>query len=123
VANNVLQFPRGYQGGVPQSVEEVHEAVANIAVFHVDETIQPIMGILTETIAAAGFDVEGNQEDCVKDVALVFTALKSMLLKMRGVYHPFQDVCEETFNNEDGVVTFKVGGEPVIPPNRYEELE
>lgn len=117
---NIYLFPRERQSKVPMTVEEVQEAVTNIAVYHVDETIGPIMGILTETIEAAGFDVVGNEEHCIKDVALLFTSLRSMLLKMRGVSHSFQDLAEEQFDEDDGVVTLK-NGDPVVPQNRYYE--
>lgn len=118
---NIVVFPRGYKGRPPQTLDEIRDAADDVALFHVDELLGPLISILLETIECAGFDIHPGEEFCVKDMAFVVTTLRSLLLKSRGISHPFQRIAEETFESlGGGDVIIKTTGESVVPEDDRE---
>jgi len=53
---------------------------------------------------AAGFDFgvdEGEEDPFIKDGAFAVEAIRAMLCKYHGLYHPFSDIAEHIFVPDD----------------------
>lgn len=113
---NIIVFPRGYRGTPPGTIEEVRAAVDEIALFHVDEALGPLMGMIFEVLQRSGFDFSERQDEMQKDAAMVLTCLKSLMCKVRHIKHPFQQITEETFDDMgDGNLVFRGTDKSPIP--------
>ena len=106
LSNNVVCFPKKYQNlQSPQSIEEVEDNMEMVRQFHIQETIETIMPKFFDQLSLAGFEPAEEDGD-IKDGAFVIEALRSLLLKSYGINHPFQEISESIFEeDEDGMLT------------------
>jgi hypothetical protein len=117
---NLIVFPRGYRERPPGTLQEIREAVDELALFHVEESLGPMMGMIFEALLRAGFDFTDRHEETQKDVAMVLTALKSLMCKVRYIKHPFQKTAEETFDDlGDGNLVFRGTDKSPIPEHSH----
>jgi len=116
-SNNVVNFPKKHQNlQSPQSIEEVEDNMELIRQFHIQETIETIMPKLFDQLSLAGFEPAEEDGD-IKDGAFVIEAVRSLLLKSYGIDHPFQEICENIFEDaEDGMLSLSDKIKIIVAP-------
>ena len=105
--SNIVQFPKEKRGSPPQSMDEVHDNLENVRHVHVDETMAIIAEVIFDNLSLSGFNFTPEDETYVKDVALAFEAITSMLYKYHSMDYPLQIVADQLFTlQSDGTVIF-----------------
>jgi len=105
--SNVVQFPKEKRGSPPQSMDEVHDNLENVRHVHVDETMAIIAEVIFDHLSLSGFNFTPEDDSYVKDVALAFEAITSMLYKYHSMDYPLQIVADQLFTlQSDGTVIF-----------------
>jgi hypothetical protein len=122
--SNVIEFPnRGKFGHSLQKTEkDVAGGISNIKINHINETLALVIPMLFNNIELGGFDLseDFNEEDTnIKDGSFVVEAIRSLLCKQYDIKHPFQDIANAVFIQDDQGV-FKLATElnlklPEIP--------
>lgn len=97
-SNNVIRFP-GVKRSSPEepSPEEVISNLLSIKNNHINQALTLILPILFNNIEIAGFPLgedEQSEDINMKDGVLIIEAIRSLLCKTYGIYHPFQDIAE-----------------------------
>ena len=105
--DNVIMFPdRGRQKIVTK--EKATFDVTMVKVNHVNEALETIIPMLFNNITIAGFDIVPENEDNdenLKDNALIVEAIRSILFKYYEMDHPLQRVADEFFQyKSEGVL-------------------
>jgi hypothetical protein len=107
--NNVIQFPnRGKV--IPREItpEEMTLNVSIVKYNHINETLETIVPMLFNNMELAGFQVvpmEDEEDENIKDVALIVESIRSLMCKYYGIQHPFQQLSDNLFNpNDDGTM-------------------
>lgn len=95
--DNVLQFPKPYQGPEIPTVEEIDQNVEMMKYYHIQETVAALAPIIFNNLDVAGFYVTDSEETSVKDGAFILESIKSMMCKYYGLYHPFQLISDKVF--------------------------
>jgi hypothetical protein len=98
--NNVIQFPKQYEG--PRinglSAQDIQENVNMMKHFHIQETIANLAPMIFNNLEISGFELVDEEETfAVKDGALIVEAIRSILCKHYGIFHPFQPLSEAVF--------------------------
>lgn len=100
-SNNVVTFPKAYSGPKETvNVEDISRNLDMMKQFHIQETIVNIAPMIFNQLDIAGFgfpDEEDNTPETLKDGAFIIEALRSIMCKYYGIYHPFQKLSEEIF--------------------------
>jgi len=105
--SNVVQFPKEKRNTPPQTIEEVHDTMESVRHVHVEETIELLIGVIFDNLSLSGFNFTPDDDSYVKDVAMTFEALKSMLYKYHNIDYPLQEIADKLFKlQEDGNVAF-----------------
>jgi hypothetical protein len=99
MSNNVIEFPGLYEGP-PRDFEEVKQNLDLMKYYHIQETIATLAPMIFNQLDLAGFEFSEDEAD-VKDGAFVIEAVRSIMCKHYGLYHPFQRVSEEVFNADE----------------------
>jgi hypothetical protein len=108
-SDNVIMFP--LKGNPPQHVtaEQITLDMKMVKFNHINEALETIIPILFNNITIAGFDIlpeEEENDENIKDNALIVESIRSILCKYYGLNHPLQEVAEEFFVSKgDGVLT------------------
>ena len=107
--DNVIQFPKTNinPAFVPNDLEEIDERMQMIKFQHIIETLEVILPMLFQQIETAGFNINDEEEESLKDGAFVIEAIRSFLCKTHGIDHPFQTIAEEVFQRTSET-TFKI---------------
>lgn len=109
-SNNVVVFPKKSTNAKDiKNLEEIQYNLEMMRHYHIQETILNLAPIIFTNLDIAGFGLDEELEGDVKDGAFVIEALRSMMCKHYGIYHPFQDICDKIFceeKEEEGV--FKI---------------
>lgn len=123
-SNNVIQFPRRSTDRIaaPQTVEEVIDSVESIKQLHIQETLETVVPILFDKLAAASFQPE-NELEFMKDGALIVEAIRSFLLKLYDVNHPLQLIAEHLFEQIDEDGNLEVSSKVKLIINRSEDAD
>ena len=98
--NNVVQFPKQYEGPRVNglSAQDIQENVNMMQQFHIQETIANLAPILFNHLEISGFELVDEEETfAIKDGALIIEAIRSILCKHYGIFHPFQPLSEAVF--------------------------
>lgn len=86
----------------PRSIEEIQTNMDYIKHVHIQETIAVIAPKLFEQFTLAGYDLtDEGMEDDIKTGAFLVEAIRSMLCKYYGIFHPFQEIAEQVFLETD----------------------
>lgn len=104
VANNVVAFPKKKSSGKkdPPKLEDIQHNVEMMRHYHIQETILNLTPIIFNQLDIAGFGLSDDDDyDDIKDGAFVVEALRSMMCKHYGIYHPFQQIAEHVFKEEE----------------------
>lgn len=123
-SNNVIQFPRKPTDKIvaPQTVEEVIDSVESIKQLHIQETLETVVPILFDKLAAASFQPE-NELEFMKDGALIVESIRSFLLKLYDVNHPLQLIAEHLFEQIDEDGNLEVSSKVKLIINRSEDAD
>jgi len=108
-SDNVIMFP--VKGNLPQQVsaEKITIDMNMVKFNHINEALETIIPMLFNNIMIAGFDIfpeEDEDDDNIKDNALIVESIRSILCKYHGLNHPLQEVAEEFFVSKgDGILS------------------
>ena len=99
-SNNVIAFPKPYHGPKGELItpEEIMRDVDAMKHYHIQETITTIAPMIFNQLDMAGFDLSDEENNDIKDGAFIIEAVRSMLCKHYGIYHPFQQISENVFS-------------------------
>lgn len=102
---DIIQFPwkATHKTPQPKSIDEIIEQSKFVQEFHVNETIDGVGDRIFEHLGMHGFIFE---EDDMKDAEFVVEAVKSILMRKKGLTHPFHEYIDKIveFNEQDGFV-------------------
>ena len=109
--DNVIQFPS--RGNFPSSQVSIEKTVIDVnmvKIHHINEALNTIIPMLFNNITIAGFDIipdnDEEEDQNIKDNALVVESIRSILLKYYEMKHPLQEVADNFFiNKEHGVLS------------------
>lgn len=100
-ANNVIKFPTKniIQSHVipPQTLEEVTESVDMIKYAHIQDTLEVVVPMLFDNLTITGFSPSDEDNEMLKDGALIVESIRSLLLKLYGIEHPLQIIADNLF--------------------------
>lgn len=106
---NIVDFPGYYFPGNepedPLTLEQVQDRVDAIRDVFIEAASEAVVAMAMQAIGAAGFEQDPDDEDQVRDTAMVQAAIKSLMMRTRGMSHPLQTVAEQLFDvsqDEDG---------------------
>ena len=107
ISNNVVAFPKPYNGPTPPSMEEINQNTDMMKHFHIQETITNIVPMVFNHLDIAGFqftdEENAESESSLKEGAFIVEGLRAIMCRHYGLYHPFQDIWENVFKlQEDG---------------------
>lgn len=104
-SNNIVQFPKEYNGPLINgiSIEEINENVNMVKYYHIQETIENLVPIIFNTLEVSGFDVIYDEDDVsnISDGALIVESIRAILCRHYGIFHPFQVIAENVFEEDD----------------------
>lgn len=104
-SNNVITFPKAYSGPLKEEVsaEDITRNLDMMKHFHIQETIVNIAPMIFNHLDIAGFPMSEDDAgpESLKDGAFIIEALRSIMCKYYGIYHPFQKLSEEIFYPDD----------------------
>ena len=110
-ANNIVVFPKSYvHPSDQQKLEDIQHNLEMMKQYHIQETITNLAPMIFNQLDIAGFGIiEEDIDEDIKDGAFIIEALRSLMCKHYGIYHPFQLLAENIFSvNEDEEGVFKI---------------
>jgi len=96
-ANNIVTFPK-LNSKIPPSEEEVDNNLDYLRFNHINETIEFIAPQLFQDLRSVGFDFDDDDQ---KEGAFLIESIRSLLCKHYGAMHPFQEISEKVFEEDD----------------------
>lgn len=102
VSNNVISFPRPNSriNLAAQTVENIQNNLDMMKHYHIQETILAMAPILFNQLDLAGFGMLDDEDEDVRDGAFIVEALRAIMCKHYGIYHPFNTLIENIFEEE-----------------------
>jgi hypothetical protein len=102
VSNNVISFPRPNSriNLAAQTVENIQNNLDMMKHYHIQETILAMAPILFNQLDLAGFGMMDDEDEDVRDGAFIVEALRAIMCKHYGIYHPFNTLIENIFEEE-----------------------
>ena len=111
-SNNVVMFPKQYNGPAAPSLDEIVENTDMMKHFHIQETLNNLIPIIFTHLDIAGFEFEDEEDatsmESIKEGAFLVEALRALMCRHYGIYHPFQDLWEKIFQYDSSTT------EPVL---------
>lgn len=114
ISNNVVTFPKQYNGPKVEviSSEDIERNLDMMKHYHIQETIANLTPMIFTQLEISGFSFGGEEDDDddiedgiplenIKDGAFIIEALRSLMCKHYGIYHPFQQISEHVFHQDD----------------------
>lgn len=100
--------------------EDIEIRVKLMKTMHIQDVVEVLMPIIFSQLAIGGFDLSDLTE--LKDAAFITEAIRSVLCKQKGILHPFQQLADKIFmDQEDGVLSIvdkiDLNFENEVPPN------
>ena len=107
-SNNILVFPKQkIPSPFPQNIEQVDEEMDSVKQYHIQEAIEIVVPLFFENLAIAGFSPSNDETD-IKDGSFIVESIRSLMCKFYGINHPFQDIAENIFEQqEDGILKMR----------------
>jgi hypothetical protein len=99
-ANNVVTFPKRNINPSEPSLEDIQHNIDMMKHYHIQETILTIAPLIFNQMDVAGFGLAEEEDEDIRDGAFIIEALRSMMCKYYGIYHPFQVIVENVFEEE-----------------------
>jgi len=102
MSNNVITFPRqNINKEKSISLKEIEHNMDMMKHYHIQETIANLAPIVFNQLEIAGFDIAEDEDADIKDGAFIVEALRSLMCKHYGIYHPFQQISEGVFSPDE----------------------
>lgn len=90
----------------PVTLEDIRDRVEAVREVFIESVAEQVYLSAVEAMYRAGFDLDSHELDM--DAAMLYQSMKSILMKSRGMTHPFQAVAEESFEyDEDGDIVVR----------------
>lgn len=105
----IISFPeekivRYKQTEEVETEQEIKLRTEIMRTLHVQEVIETLMPIIFSQLAVGGFDVSEMAD--IKDAAFITEAIRSVLCKQKGLDHPFQQLADKIFTDDnDGILS------------------
>lgn len=94
---NIIPFPKvNVNRQIPSTDAEIALNVNLIKFNHINETLETIIPMLFTNIELAGFGLD-EEDDNIRDGALIVESLRSLLCKIHNIEHPFHILNEKLF--------------------------
>ena len=99
--NNVIGFPKKIEGqdvtvnaqlDLTETKKKIDDNVEMMKLYHITQVLEFLGSLLFTQMEISGFSVFGDNTDNIKDRALMLEAIRSVMNKQHGLYHPLQDV-------------------------------
>jgi hypothetical protein len=103
-SNNVIQFPKKNNRIQNNEVvlEDITKNVQMMKHYHIQETIANLAPIIFNNLEVAGFGISDDEDtEIVRDGAFIVEAIRSILCKHYGIYHPFQQIADNIFEPDE----------------------
>lgn len=100
----------------------INRVAINNPIVTVDKCHEIATDLLLQELIAAGYPL--NSEEYVKDVALIFAAVRSAMLKSKNMVHPFQPIAEDIFVHKgDGIVELNINLESRLDTEHIRNID
>jgi len=103
MSNNVILFPKENKNLQKIiSIDEIDHNIEQMSLYHIQETITNLVPMIFTQLEISGFAPSEEEilED-IKDGAFIVEAIRSILCKHYGIYHPFQRIADNIFEKDD----------------------
>lgn len=106
-SNNVIEFPlnKKYKPTLEEpDTELIDLQVQLMKINHINETLNVLLPIVFNNIEIAGFNIiddELEKNINIKDSVLIVESIRSLLYKLYGLYHPFQEMAQKVFDGTE----------------------
>jgi len=103
--DNIIRFPHKNAGvDIPTTEEELTQSVDRIKNMFFDMVSVELSAPVFNRASLHGFDIANDEH--IKDCILVVEAIKSLLLKSKGIHHAIQDYAEKNIDYEEEDMIF-----------------
>lgn len=105
VSNNILSFPvnDNLPYTPPKTREQIRENIDLIRQIHVQEALEIVMELMFTHLQLAGFNIDDENTPSQREGAFIAESIRSVLLNIYGIDHPFQKICDNIFvERKDG---------------------
>lgn len=126
VSNNVILFPKNKveNSAKLSNLEDIQRNIEMMRHYHIQETILNLTPLIFNQLDVAGFIIDDDENDDVKDGAFIVEALRSYMLKYYGDFHPFQIIAQNVFEKKkDEEESYKIVDELVLNLKNPESSE
>ena len=97
--SNVIAFPKTKLNCPPTNMVQLLESVEATRKEHIEYVIDDVLSMVFSRTFDEGFNLGGDE--CMKSTAMLVETLRSALYHTIDIHHPFQEVAETLFNDED----------------------
>lgn len=97
-SNNVISFPNQSK---QITVEEIDDRIEMVKLYHIQETVSAIVPSLFNQLEIAGFNIDEESGQGLKNGAFLIETLRSIMCEQYGIYHPFQTITQNVFIPDD----------------------
>jgi hypothetical protein len=81
------------------TIDEIDVRVKLMRTYHVQEVVEALMPVIFAQLSIGGFDL--SDETDLKDAAFITEAIRSVLLKQKDIDHPFQQLADNIFIDQE----------------------
>lgn len=109
--SNVILFPKSKSGGPPETMDELLENITSNRKEQIEVLMQELVPDLMSMLESYGIDL--NQNEYIKDTAMVVETLSSALHRYFGIPHQFHDLINNSFTftvNADNTINYEYSG-------------
>lgn len=101
-ANNVVVFPKTFVHPKEQKqLEEIQHNLDMMKHYHIQETLTNLAPLIFNQLDIAGFGLTDDLDEDIKDGAFIVESLRSIMCKHYGVFHPFQIIADNIFEENE----------------------
>ena len=101
--DNVVQFPK-FNPRVNLNEEDIEDKISSVKHYHINQTLDTLVPLLFSQLDVAGFNFSLDEDELdpyIKDGAFVVEAVRSLLCKYYGMFHPFSIIAEEVYTKDN----------------------
>lgn len=110
-ANNIVVFPKTFvQSKEQQQIEDIQHNLDMMKHYHIQETITNLAPLIFNQLDIAGFGLTDDIDEDIKDGAFIVESLRSIMCKHYEIFHPFQVIAENIFeeNKKDPEGAYRI---------------
>jgi hypothetical protein len=125
-SNNVVVFPKTFvQSKEHQQLEDIQHNLDMMKHYHIQETITNLAPLIFNQLDIAGFGLTEDIDEDIKDGAFIVESLRSIMCKHYDIYHPFQVIAENVFeeNKKDPEGAYRIVDKLELDLTEPEEIE